>query len=520
MKTMFPLLFASLASAVWAAAPNFDPAAELKLPWTDELKWSQVVDITTVAGADIDAKLATAQQELAAKGGGVVYFPAGEYRFKESVKLMDGIILRGAPPTGESDARSQTYQLGSRLEFPKFEFKANGDGTPIDIAFKSIEVADPAKTSNCGVVHLAINRGHIKFAEGEGFVCGKNRLVLGCILRNTAYADPGIPDSKIGQPAWQRYTYRFGAAIDIKSAENLLIANNRVAKSGEENFTINGFVVLDRKKEKATLDGVVFDYDNRPGIYANHQNIGGPGGQGPDGTPETHPHGFRKGTVIANNAIFSTGRCAIGFCGDGVQCTGNLIRIAKDVWRASATGRDMTSGTSTNDNRAVEMRGWRWNVSDNDYDVHRNWAYDKKYLINDGEGLMHEDHANSTIKDSILRNNQGNTYLSLYKTAGIDGLIVEGNKVPNIMVVADRNVERFPIRNVRIENNTVTGGKSGTHVDKGSIRVAGEPAEHVVVKNNRFDGDGEAVIINQANAKLEGNRGFREEKPPVVLKKK
>ena len=75
------------------------------------------------------------------------------------------------------------------------------------------------------------------------------------------------------------------------------------------------------------------------------------------------------------------------------------------------------------------MRGWRWVVDGNDYQVHRNWAFDRKYKINDGEGLMHEDHVNSTIHDSVLTNNRGNTYLSLYKTAGIDGLLVEGNDI-------------------------------------------------------------------------------------------
>ena len=91
-------------------------------------------------------------------------------------------------------------------------------------------------------------------------------------------------------------------------------------------------------------------------------------------------------------------------------------------------------------------------------------------------------------------------------------VFVEGNEVPSIMVVADRNSGRFPIRNVRIENNVVGAGKS-------SIRVAGDPAENVVIKNNRHKGEGEAVIVNQANAKVSGNKGFREEKPPVVIRK-
>jgi len=352
----------------------------------------------------------------------VVFFPPGTYHFKQSVKLKDGVVLRGAPPSGETDARIEGYRLESILEFPKYEFKASGDGTPIGTAFKAIELEEPAKASKCGIVHLSINRGHVLLGWAEDGTCGSDRMVVGCILRNTAFADPGIPDLKIGQKPWQRHTWRFGAAIELKSSENPPIANNRLPKSGDDDFKMDGYMVVDRKKQP-------FDYDNRPGIYANHESVGGDGGGGPDGTPETLPLGFRKGTVILHNYIYSTGRCAIGFSGDGTICSENMVRFPPDIWRPTTTGRDLTGGSSTNDNRAMEIRGWRWVVDGNNYIGHRNWSFERQHRINDGEGLMHEDHANSTIKDSRLTNNKGNTYLSMYKTAGIDGLLVEGNDI-------------------------------------------------------------------------------------------
>jgi len=509
------ILICHIAATVFAtAAPTNDPAAAFGLPWTSDIKWSQVVDVTHMPGADTDAKLAAAQKELASRGGGVVFFPPGAYRFRESIRLLDGVVLRGAPPA-EADARKDEYQLASRIEFPKYQFSAEGDGTPIGTAFKAIELVDPATASNCGVVHLAINRGHILFNRAEDGTCGKNRIIHGCILRNTAFADPGIPDSSVGQKPWQRYTWRFGAAIEAKSAENLLISNNRLPKSGEDDFKMDGYIVKDRKTGPVAIDGVVFDYDNRPGIYANHESLGGNGGQGPDGTPETHPLGFRKGVVIRNNHVFSTGRCAIGFSGDGTVCADNVIRFPKDVWRPTATGRDLTGGSSTNDNRAIEVRGWRWIVSGNDYIVHRNWAFDRKHPINDGEGIMHEDHANSIIRDSVLSNNRGNTYLSMYKTAGIDGLLVEGNDIrlgdgrqtiaggAAIFVSANRTDDAFPCRNVRIIGNTV---------GVGGISLIGIPAGGNVIRGNRTAGtagtEGGYLIENRAGAKVEDNTGF------------
>jgi hypothetical protein len=437
----------------------------------------------------------------------VVYFPAGEYRFPETIRLKSGIVLRGASPAPQADPRQPGYALATRLEFPQFKFTTEGDGTPIRSAFQAIELEAPESASGCGLVHLHLNRAHVLLAQGKDGACGRNRLVLGCILTNTAFADPAIPDIKIGQKPWQRFTWRFGAAIEAKSAENLLLARNRIPASGDDNFTMNGYMVGGPKNSPVTIDGVVFDYDNRPGIYANHASLGGPGGSGPDGTPETHPHGFRKGTVIADNFVYCTGRCAIGFSGDGVVARGNTIRFAKDVWRPTATGRDLTRGSSTNDNRAMEMRGWRWQVTHNDYEVYRNWSHDRKYPINDGEGLMHEDHANSTVKDSVLSFNRGNAYLSIYRTGGIDGLTIEGNdiqppdsasSIAAIFVVANRNSGKFPCRNVRIRNNVVSGG----------INIAGSPAENNVLEGNTAKGGKSPRLINEAEARLSGNEGF------------
>ena len=73
--------------------------------------------------------------------------------------------------------------------------------------------------------------------------------------------------------------------------------------------------------------------------------------------------------MIRDNYIYSTGRTAIAFTGDEVVCAGNVVRFQKDVWRQTNTGLKETSGSSTNDNRAVQMHGYRWRVEDNDYEV-------------------------------------------------------------------------------------------------------------------------------------------------------
>jgi hypothetical protein len=504
--------------ALSAAQPgplSDNPVAHLKLAWTDKIKWANVVDVTQVSGNDIMEKLANAQAQLLSKGGGVVYFPPGLYRITDSIQLKDGIVLRGATPSPAKRAVDERYDPPSKLEFPQYHFKAEGNSVPTSTAFKGIHLENPATASKCGVVNLDLNCGHIYFEETADHIIGHNRLVYGCRLRNAALPNPNVPDLAMGQKHWQRYTATWErAAVHVYSAENALVANIRLARSGEAHFTMDGYLMLDRARKPTTVDGVIFDYDNRAGIYVNHYGIGGPGGQGPDGTPETHPYGFRKGLVIRDNHVFNTGRCAIGFCGDGVECRNNAIRFAKDVWRPTVTGQHISHGASTNDNRAVEMRGWRWVVDGNDYEVYRNWAFDRKYYINDGEVLMHEDHVNSTVKDSVLTDNRGNAYLSIYQTAGIEGLLVQGNDIridrgaggePAIHVTANRTNDPFPCRDVRIINNTVS---------RRGILISGSPAENNVVKGNRAVGTTPQRIKNEANAVVENNEGFEVDNSP------
>lgn len=496
-----------------------DPLAAYKLAWTGKIRWGTIVEFVRVPGATNDEKLRNAITLAAMKGGGVVQFPAGTFRFSDSIILADGVVLRGADPQAVTRAHHDKYAPPTVFEFPKYEPQLEGDGTDIRKAFKGVYLAEPAQASNVGVLNIAFNRGHIHFADGGAaakFAAGVNRFVVGCVFRNAAVADPNVPNLKVGQKAWQRFTARHHAAIDIKSAENLLVANNRLPPSGDDNFTMNGYV-LTKGRETLTIDGVVFDYDNRPGLYVNHYSIGGAGGMGPDGTPESHPHGFRRGIVIADNFIFNTGRMGIGFCGDGVRCINNIIRMPDNIWRPTTTGIAVTTGSSTNDNRAIEMRGWRWVVDGNEYTVYRNWAFDKKYKINDGEGLMHEDHVNSTIRDSVLTNNRGNTYLSLYKCAGIDGLLIEGNEIrlddgrqtiaggAAIYVNADRNSGRFPAKRVRIVKNTVRGG---------GILLSGDPSEKNEIRGNKHIGTGSAKITLRAQAEVADNSGFEVEKGP------
>ncbi len=120
---------------------------------------------------------------------------------------------------------------------------------------------------------------------------------------------------------------------------------------------------------------------------------------------------------------------------------------------------------------------------------------------------MHEDHCNSTIIDSYLLNNRGNSYLSLFHVGEINGLYIEGNdisvgyNIQDIYVATPRHKQPgdFPIRNVTIVKNI-------THSN--GIRVYGYPSEKVVVKDNKHIGEKPGVILNEANAELNNNVNY------------
>ena len=504
------LLLLVLVGAKGIKTPTNDPITNhyRKLPgavpeWIKTLPWGKTVNIADYQGATDDERLEKARTALLSKGGGVLYFPAGTYSFKDNLDIPNGVILRGADPGAFKEATDEGYTLATRFEFPKYIPSFTGDGTPNSTAFKAI-TAD-ASAANVGIVNIAINRGHVEFREAGDHNTASNRFVFGCILTNTAAADPGVPDIQSGNKPFQRWNARHQPAIQVYAGLNAYVANNRIPKSGDDNFTFPEYTLTRampggtgsvKSNEIITLkNAVVFDYDNRPGIYVNGFSL-------PEGTPQTHPYAFRKGSLIRDNYIYCTGRSAIFFSGDGTICSYNVIRFPADVWRPTVTGRATTDGSSTNDNRGLTMRGYRWTAEGNDYIVHSNRSFTKGY-INDGEGIMHERWANCTVIDSKIINNRGNRYLCLW-SVDINGLLIQGNHVsddgdPPIHVLGGKG----GVHNLHIINNDVD-----CDINLRGIRVSAPEYSNIEIRGNRFVGKGTAKMSLQDTTWAKGNTGF------------
>lgn len=143
--------------------------------WTDTIAWDQVIDMSAYEkGKTNFEKFEAARDELAAKGGGVLYYPAGVYDFSDGpfdgpdgrgLLLKSGVVIRGEAPQGKPVAsRDGELELGTRFVFG-FQKKLDHD-VPRDWNFIGI-VPDRKKgiagVRNIGVAWVHITGGVIYF---------------------------------------------------------------------------------------------------------------------------------------------------------------------------------------------------------------------------------------------------------------------------------------------------------------------------------------------------------------------
>ena len=489
--------------------PTDNPIASLygndAYPWTEELKWGCVYNIQDFNGSSDRDRFNAARDAAVANGGGVIYFPAGTYNFNDSIQLADGVVIRGETPENK-DAKSDSYQPPTKLVFPKYEPKLSGSGTPNDTAFKKITTASPDTDSNIGAVNIDINRAAIALKADIDSGTNKNIVIFGIRSNNVAEPDQGIPDLSFQEP-WQRYSYRFAANIRLNAFANILVANNRVNDNITDNYDQPGYKIKARRKNSIiTFEGgeVPFHYGNHYGIVVNR---GKSSGFKNAATPEMEPGLFRKGIVIRDNWVYHTMRVAIHASGDGLIIKDNIVRDQRGKqWWVNPTGKKETTGAVTLENRAIDWSGWNVLVEGNDYRVYRHKIGNSKYFSTDGEGiLVQECCGGSRVNGVMIRNNEGNAYIGLYKVRDIKNAKIIGNKLSSnitstslIYVVADTNYGSFAIEDVLVKDNVV----AGSILVKGSAGGKGN-----IIEDNVGNNTGEISYSCSVN-EVRNNRGF------------
>jgi len=293
------------APQLWAAEPSGAPgstnnpiAAFYNGPegypaWTDGIAWERIIDMRAYAkGKTNFEKFENARDELAAQGGGVLYYPAGTYEFTEGpfdgpagrgLMLRRGVVIRGEAPAGKPlAARDGTLPLATRFVFgtqkkadhdvPRdwnliglMPEKGGGVGAVTHVGIAWVQVIGAtvffgpelkwgptwaegrswksayAKPAWRGRVPNGTHpydpfMGALKSADGGGMVgAGANRFVFGCMIERAAalndYDSCGRAEAPEGFGTNGFHMAKFTARIAVYGSRSF-VANNGLPQSG------------------------------------------------------------------------------------------------------------------------------------------------------------------------------------------------------------------------------------------------------------------------------------------------
>lgn len=470
MRTLLLAACMGLCTLLAQAQPTNNPylARYTQYPashWTNALKWTAIHNVTTYGavandGQDDKAAIDQAIQAAGTTGGGVVYFPAGEYNVSDSLILLAGVILRGDNPA-VANAKDAAFLPPSRLVFPQYvpDTTANGGaGTDNRTAFKVITCRYDAK--NIGVVNLDINRAGIEFHpafDSLGMVTHaggttanyqplgdlRNVIVMGVRSNNVAQPNLNIPNltGPNKMRPWQRWYNYFVANVDVYASENAAICNNRLNDAPTDNFVQPGYKVRNRctncsnyrnvgQPNNSTwnadnfvevLDPVhaEFDYTAHYGITLNRDKKVMQNGRRtikpmiwyPE--PEQEPSLYAKGFIIEDNWVYKTNRVGIWCAGLGLVVKGNTIRdtaingsttwaTPKKKWLGPNGDEVLRNFSATFENRGIDFGGSDLLIEDNDILVSAADFPESQYGSIDGEGIMDQGNGGGTNPNGLI----------------------------------------------------------------------------------------------------------------------
>ena len=486
-------------------------------PWTDEINWTNVVnilDFAAVADGTTDniAAWNAASAAVSSNGGGIVYFPAGTYYFADNMIFPSGVIIRGdAPVSGSDDAMQATFAPPTRFEFPAYVFTESGSGTPNSTAFKNI-ILDPSistTANNVGIVYVDINRAGIKFsATDKQNATGENMVFYGIRTNNVGTPSPNVPNLGVGQNAYQRHSYRFTFNINAYNHANVLIANTRHNDNITDNYAYDSYIVDGEDGNPVDLtDGkALFNFTDH---YV--MEVGQGSGACLAGTPTTCPENFREGIDIRDNWMFHTMRVGIIARGQGLKIRNNVVKDKDDkVHWVRPTGDKIVGNATTLENRGIDWAGWDVLVENNEIEVYRHLLKTGPYLSIDGEGILIQECCGGTTVNGVdILGNTVNSYIGLYKMQDINDVLIANNTISTgdtdidvIYVNANTNNANYKVDNTIIENNSVSGTLGNV-----LVRGTGAAGTGNIIRNNISTG-GNMTVSCLVNATISDNTGF------------
>jgi hypothetical protein len=453
--------------------------------WTDSIQWGNVVDMSTYSnGANAFEKFENARDQLYNNGGGVLYYPAGEYDFSDmpddtkdgrGLMLKTGVVIRGQAPTDNSNALNDTLALKTVFKFP---YADKGDGM-IPKGWNYIGITpsgseDLQDVNNVGVVWIETDGAAIYFggeytfgstwatagawysgkashgrwadripdgthpmdvfagASGSYVGAGSGRLVMGCALKNSTVVNDDLinfaKDKGVSVTQFY-YMYKFGARIGVYG-NDVFVANNWLPKS-RDCFKYTQTTGITQQDQCNTIFGshdrtLLFDYGKTFGIDVNKGFL----------NPYSNSSvGYKhENVVIRDNYIYNHGTKFLEVSGKWLVVKNNYndrnyLQEGDDVY-GLGTGWELTL-----DGFYESLAGGNGCLSDNlsrGIDVSGAFGWiDSNYYDNtgsnpgnDGEGILWQAHGGmSSVESFAITNNDGTSgYMAGYDVSQLGAL--------------------------------------------------------------------------------------------------
>jgi hypothetical protein len=401
LSALLALTFAAVPAAR-AADPTDNPIAtyysgpEGYPAWTDGVNWSRVINMKAYKKGNTEFdRFNNAVKEL--EGGGVLYYPAGDYDFTKREKKADegrglmlgrGVVIRGEAPAGHPVAADGKLELRTIFHFPFRSHGQAGEKVPASWNIIGLGVDDGRNIKtmdHLGIAWVHLTGATVSFgpqfdwgktwASGNSLLSGtvkkgwderygegtypidplmdggkkyetgtQGRFVFGCVLEDAAvlddFSDPGYGPNGF-------HTSRYCARI-IAYGSRVFVANNLLPHSPK------GFVYAQKttagRGEKGTSH-VKFDYGKTIGIDINKELLtyAAQGG--------TCPGYFEEGVVVRDNYVYNHGHTGYSVSGKWVTIAHNRnersFLDASDLGRGGVVTLDgWTASTAESDNRS------------------------------------------------------------------------------------------------------------------------------------------------------------------------
>ncbi len=424
--------------------------------WTDDIKWSNVVNMATYANGNNDfEKFENARDQLATQGGGVLYYPAGIYNFSNhptgpqgrGLMLRKGVVILGDAPTTDVNATVDSANPGLSALPTKFIFpfltratSTGGTGEYPD-AWNCIGLMpEPGETirnvDKVGIAWVNLDGAYAYMGPDMpwGSTWGSAGAWRSALAKNTGenwasrvpdgthFMDPfmgAAPD--LPYFGGSRGRFIFGCRFDNSACSNYMASEGtgaaydpdflfnfrfaaRITVYGGNVFIANNALpratknfqfnqTIKARNTNPVLGAVNFDYGYQIGIDVNKQLVS----QRNNRCSLTDGPYFEPGVIIKDNWVFNHGNKGYEFCGKWTSVINN-VNNREYLGSGSGVYGLPTAWTLTRDGYNVSNQ-----IDDNmsramDFGgwnlwLHKNW-YDNTGSNpgNDGEGLLIQRH--------------------------------------------------------------------------------------------------------------------------------